>query len=256
LILAMWQDSLTAAELQTLAEAIIRVARDLRHSVPAPRGMPFFGLDMTLCDPGVLDRFSAQGIFRKYQRAVSLAGGLGGAARWWASRFGCSVLSVEPCGALAAGARRLGLAAGSLGQAAFQTGDVLALPLRECRFTNAWSGDGLGAVSAPEALAGEVFRVLRPGGFFALRIGGRPGREAAAGWTERLAAAGFYGLRSEELPAAEIPQAVLTAEQRLQGYLQRTVAAARGEALRAAAAEMARVRRDHPGVLLYAERPP
>jgi hypothetical protein len=76
--------AVSAADVLTLADAIARVARELARVVPAPRGAPLFGLDMTIADPELLDRFSRHGIFRKYQRALALGSGLGGVQRWWA----------------------------------------------------------------------------------------------------------------------------------------------------------------------------
>ena len=51
-----------------LVHAIAEVTRSLLRSTPAPRGMPYFGLDMAVHEPHMLDEFCRQGIFRKYER--------------------------------------------------------------------------------------------------------------------------------------------------------------------------------------------
>ena len=66
----------SAADVLAFADTVARVARELARTVPAPRGAPLFGLDMTIADPELLDPFSRHGIFRKYQRALALGSGL------------------------------------------------------------------------------------------------------------------------------------------------------------------------------------
>lgn len=247
--------SLSDAEILQLADAIVDVARALGRSVPPPRGMRFFGLDMTLCDAAFLDRYSAQGIFRKYQRALCVGGGLGGTGRWWANRFGCSVLSVDRPAVVAA-ARRLGGASGTHSESTFQAGAACALPLRDRTFTNAWSAADGAALEEAELVLAEVFRVLRPGGFVAWRVPGSSARDAAPRrWIQLAGAAGFYGLRLEGVATGEIPHAVASAEQRLNQHLAAKLAEPARSRLLAAVEEMRAARRRPSGVLLYGERP-
>lgn len=250
-----WQD-FGDDDLNALADAIIRVARELGRSLPPPPGMPLFGLDMTLCDPAILDRFSEQGIFRKYQRAVSLGCGLGGVARWWSARFGCSVVCVDRPAALIEAATRLGEVVRAGADVAFQAGDPGAPPLDEQKFTNAWYAGDLEEIADPGAFLAEVFRLLRPGGFLAVRAHRTASPRDGVEWLERLRATGFYGLSREVLPPLELPAAVVSAERSLDAFLAREVAEPIAMRLREATERMRAERRDErPNVLLFAERP-
>jgi SAM-dependent methyltransferase len=247
-----WQ-SLTADELRIFSDAIIRVARDLGRALPPPPGMPFFGLDMTLCDAAILDRFSEQGIFRKYQRAISLGCGLGGTARWWSARFGCSVLGVDKPPALVAAAARIG-AAKRNADVVVQVGDPCALPLRERKFTNAWRAEEL--TDDAVAFIADAFRVQRPGGFLALRVCSDEIAAETATWCDRLPGGGFHTARRVSLPMRVVSAAIDGAEQRLDAFLAREIPDATADRLRGVAQRMRDERRDRrPSALLLAERP-
>jgi SAM-dependent methyltransferase len=241
----------TDDELRSFSSAILRVARELKRSRLPPPGMPFYGLDMTNCEPAVLDRFSEQGIFRKYQRAVSLDCGLGGVARWWSVRFGCSVACIENRPALVAAAARFAAATRAGAEFSAAATDPCAAGLRDCRFTNAWRAEDADEVADPDAFLAEVFRVLRPGGFFAMRAGAD-----GPAWLERLASHGFQSLSFESLPPLEVSAAVAGAEQVLDAFLSREIAGAAVDRLLALSGQMAAARRDaRPTVLVFAERP-
>ena len=162
----------SAAEVLTFADTVARVARDLARSVPAPRGTPLFGLDMTVADPELLDRFSRHGIFRKYQRAVALGSGLGGVQRWWSVHFGCRVLSVDPHAGVIEAAERLGAPTGLAERSTFRVAPLDNLPLRAEQFTHAWSVEDLTAQSNPAAILREALRVLRPAGLLTIALRG------------------------------------------------------------------------------------
>ncbi len=247
-------NALSDADARALAEAIARVARDPAASMPAPRGEPFYGLDTAIGDLRVLTPFAQQGIFRKYQRAVAVGGGLGGTARWWAAHFGCSVVSVVGGVGLVGGARRLADVAGTTEQTRFETGAAPALPLRGAQFTNAWSA-GEDAASTP--VIAELFRVLRPGGFAAVRLAGaEPGDAETEQWTVRLRAAGFYAVHVQALPIAEPPSSLHFAERRLRDALAHDLAAPIAARLLPFADAMSAARRDpRPAALVFAERP-
>src|SRR5438445_9402946 len=104
------------APVARLASAIEALVRAHRTAAPAPRGLPYLGLEHP-SGTGfhLLDALSARGIFRKYEIVLEVGAGLGGRARWLATRFGCEVvgatLSVEEALAGTELGRRSGLRA-------------------------------------------------------------------------------------------------------------------------------------------------
>jgi len=185
----------------SLAAAIVDVARDLARTVPAPRGAPYFCLD---CDAGydlsVLGSFSERGIFRKYEFALDLGSGLGGRARWLAARSGCRILGIDPRPAVVAAAVQLNRRARMDDQVTFQSGRFDCLPLRSRVFTHVWMIDLPDAARSSAAYA-EGFRVLRPGGSFALQCTAAPAARAAV--LASLAAVGFVNLEMREVECSE-----------------------------------------------------
>lgn len=246
----------SAAEVLAFADTVAQVARRLARVAPAPRGAPLFGLDMTIADPALLDRFSRHGIFRKYQRAVALGSGLGGVQRWWAVNFGCSVLSVDPAPGVIEAAQRLGVSAG-IERTSFRVAPLHNLPMRAEQYTHAWSVDGLAAQADPAPALREALRVLRPAGLLTvvLRGTGIAAPEIAA-WADVVTAAGFINIAIKPLALPELPYAVYYAEHVLRAALtdafrgdERTSLLALASALDAARSSRAR------RVLLFAERP-
>jgi SAM-dependent methyltransferase len=247
----------SAAEVLAFADTVARVARDLGRVTPAPRGAPLFGLDMTIADPELLDRFSRHGIFRKYQRAVALGGGLGGVPRWWAVHFGCSVLAVDPHAGVSEAAARLGAPTGLGERATFRTAPLHNLPLRAEQFTHAWSVEDLGAIDDRPAVLREARRVLRPAGLLTVVLHGASADDPdVMGWSDAVAAAGFINPVVKRLSPPELPYAVYFAEHVLRAAL---ASAATGEARTrqlGLAAQLAAERSNRaPRVLLFAERP-
>ncbi len=118
----------------------------------------------------LLQRLSAQGIFRKYEFVLELESGFGGRARWAARQFGCQVLGVEPEEFAAVVARELGLNTRSGGEAVFCSGHPTALPFRSGVFTHVWWLWPRSAIDRVLCLQ-EVHRVLRDGGYFAWVLG-------------------------------------------------------------------------------------
>jgi SAM-dependent methyltransferase len=247
----------SAAEVQAFADTVAGVARELARAVPAPRGAPLFGLDMTIADPNLLDRFSRHGIFRKYQRAVALGSGLGGVQRWWAVHFGCSVLSVDPHAALIEAAARLGKPTGLAERTTFQAAPLHNLPLPAERFTHVWSVERLSAYADPAPVVREARRVLRPAGLLTIVLRGGDGDDPeVARWADAAAAVGFIGIAVKRLPQPELPYAVYYAEHVLRAELSAGFTGPRRTRLLDLAAQLAAARSSRsPRVLLFAERP-
>ena len=197
-----------------LAAAIVEVSRDLARTVPPPREAPYFCLDSDAAyDLSVLGSFSARGIFRKYEFALDVGSGLGGRARWLAARFGCRILGVEPRPAMVAAANLLNRRARMDEQVAFQVARLDRLPLRSRLFTHVWMVDLPDAEPSATTCA-EGFRVLRPGGHFAMQsLELRPAARDL--WLSTLAAVGYVNLEVHEVGCAEPPPPCRLARDRL-----------------------------------------
>ncbi len=217
-----------------LAAIIEEAGRRLAAAAPAPRGVPYLGLESTSATgTHLLDGLSAHGIFRKYELVLDLAGELGGTGRWLAGRRGCRavVTATEPAVA-AAGAvltRRARLA----GQVHHVCAPPTALPVPDARFTHAWIVETLPELSDVPAALAETFRVVRPGGYLALQdlvgddaaLPGVPSWHAATLDARRdaVAAAGFVDLAVRVADdTAERSARLIAARAHLQGLLEAT----------------------------------
>ncbi len=213
------------------------IAEQLRASAaPPPRGLAYLALEHASgTGLHLLDALSAHGIFRKYERVLDLAAGLGATSRWLAARLGCDVLGTAlDVGEARAGmelTRRAGLAA----QVRLVPAAPHALPVRDRHFTHVWALESLARCpDAARALA-EAHRTLRPGGTLAVQElvrGDQPPR--VPGWriaalTDRvttLRAVGFVEIvvRDRSAEAAERSPRLLAARAQLHARL-RTEAA-------------------------------
>ncbi|HVO24641.1 MAG TPA: class I SAM-dependent methyltransferase [Candidatus Margulisiibacteriota bacterium] len=226
-------------ELQ-LAAAIIDVARDLARTVPPPRGAPYFCLDSDApYDLDVLRIFCERGIFRKYEFALDLGSGLGGRARWLAARSGCRILGVDSRPRVVAAAALLNRRVHMDDQVTFQVGQLECLPLRPRVFTHVWLVD----VPDPAqlvAMCSEAYRVLRPGGHFALQCAASS-PAVGANWVTALTEVGFVSLEVCAVELAELSPPCRLARDRLAVWSQ---GAARETTMRPA-----------PAVQIFATRP-
>ena len=90
-------------------DLLLDLVRGLTASTPPPRGLPYLGLEHP-SGTGfhLLDALSARGIFRKYELVLEVGAGLGGRARWLATRYGCEVVGATFTVAEAAAGSELG----------------------------------------------------------------------------------------------------------------------------------------------------
>ena len=164
----MSRSSAGISALQT-AEALADAAAIVTRRMPAPRGLPFYGLDHP---PGALDRMLATlsdlGIFRVYSHVLDLSGGLGGPARWLARRHACRVSLVGADRDLAGASALLTARAFLVERVSTIRAEPARLPFADEVFTHAWQiAVGTGGGERSQVFA-EAWRTLRPGGWLAV----------------------------------------------------------------------------------------
>ena len=153
-----------------LAAMIEDLTRRLTAAAPAPRGVPYLGLERP-SGSGIqlLEALSAHGIFRKYELVLDLGGGLGSTARWLAGRLGCTAVATTDDAAVAAGGRALTRRAALTGQVHHVCAAPGALPFGDARFTHVWVVETLPLMHDVPAALAEARRVVRPGGYLAMQ---------------------------------------------------------------------------------------
>jgi sarcosine/dimethylglycine N-methyltransferase len=97
-------------------------------------------------------------------RVLDVCAGLGGPARFLASRHGCRVVALELHPGRAAGAARLSARVGLAGSVRVVRGDAVALPFRAGAFDACVSQEALLHVEDKAAVLAGCHRVLVPGG--------------------------------------------------------------------------------------------
>ncbi|HTT11468.1 MAG TPA: class I SAM-dependent methyltransferase [Burkholderiaceae bacterium] len=99
---------------------------------------------------------------------LDIGSGIGGPARYFATRFGCRVtgldLTPEFCDVARVLTRRLGLEA----KVAFELGDALAMPFADRQFDGAYSMNVAMNIADKLAFLREIRRVLKPRGWLVL----------------------------------------------------------------------------------------
>jgi SAM-dependent methyltransferase len=101
-------------------------------------------------------------------RLVDIGCGLGGPARYLAERFGCQVDGIDITEPFVVAGTRLTELVGLTEQVAIRHGDGQSLPYADESFDGAYAQHVTMNVANREAFFREAFRVLKPGGFFAL----------------------------------------------------------------------------------------
>jgi SAM-dependent methyltransferase len=184
-----------------LAAAIQELARVNALASPPPRALPYLGLEHPSgTGLHLLDGLAGRGIFRKYEFVLELGSGLGGRARWLATRLGCDVVGTTTSAVEAKGATELTRRAGLAAVVRAVPARAEALPFREHRFTHVWALETLPTLADPTAALAEMYRVLRPGGHLAVQeiVPAGAAAPSVPGWrfadtAERVAAIGAAG---------------------------------------------------------------
>jgi ubiquinone/menaquinone biosynthesis C-methylase UbiE len=101
------------------------------------------------------------------ERLLDVGGGIGGPARWIATRFGCHVTSIDLTPEFCRAAEELNAATGLSDCVRVVEGSALDLPFGEGEFDRAYSENVVMNIPDKSRFLDEAFRVLRPGGVFA-----------------------------------------------------------------------------------------
>ena len=117
------------------------------------------GLDATRDHVGLLKLASSDAV-------LDIGSGLGGPARYITATHGAKVTGIDLTPEFVATARMLTERCGLTGQVAFQEGDALAMPFASSTFNAALCLYVAMNIEDKTKLAGEVARVLKPGGRF------------------------------------------------------------------------------------------
>jgi SAM-dependent methyltransferase len=139
---------------------------------------------LTIEDLAPVDHFHARGFAATVDLAdklpieaeddlLDIGSGLGGPARYLADRFNCRVTGIDLTPAFVEAAERLTGIVGMEDDVAFEQGDGQQLPYRDDTFDGVISQHVTMNVENRSRYILEAFRVLKPGGFFALTEHGR-----------------------------------------------------------------------------------
>ena len=101
-------------------------------------------------------------------KVLDLGCGIGGPARMLAAEFGCMVTGIDLVREYCRAAEMITKRAGLSHKVNFRQGDMTALPFEDKYFDAAWTLHTLMNIEDKTALFDNVFRVLKPGGLFAL----------------------------------------------------------------------------------------
>ncbi len=102
------------------------------------------------------------------QRVLDIGCGLGGPARYIATRFGCTVSGIDITPPFVEAANRLTALLRLAGRVAIQQGDALRLPYPDEAFDAVYTQHVTMNIADRPRFFAEAYRVLKPGGFFGL----------------------------------------------------------------------------------------
>ncbi len=134
---------------------------------------------LTIEDLAPVDHFHARGFpatveladrlpIRAGHHVVDIGCGLGGPARYIARRFGCTASGLDITPSFVEAANRLTALLRMEQQVKVELGDGQQLPYADATFDGGYTQHVTMNVSDRTRFFGEAFRVLKPGGFFAL----------------------------------------------------------------------------------------
>lgn len=111
---------------------------------------------------------------------LDIGSGLGGPARYFASRFGCRVTGIDLTAEFRDVARHLTRLLELEDRVRFELGNALSMPFADASFDGAYSMNVSMNIADKRAFYGEIHRVLEPGGWLVLSEvakgeGGEPG---------------------------------------------------------------------------------
>jgi len=96
-------------------------------------------------------------------RILDIGSGIGGPARYLASRFGCRVVGIDLTPEFSEVARVLTRALGLEDRTTFEVGDALKMPFADAAFDGAYSMNVSMNIADKDGLYREIHRVLKPG---------------------------------------------------------------------------------------------
>ncbi len=102
------------------------------------------------------------------QHILDIGCAVGGPARYMADRFGCRVSGIDITPGFIEAGEELNRLTGMVDQVDFRVGDGATLPYEDSLFGGAYSQHVTMNVADRAAFFAEAFRVIKPGGFFAL----------------------------------------------------------------------------------------
>jgi len=99
---------------------------------------------------------------------LDIGSGIGGPARYFATRFGCRITGIDLTPEFCDVARHLTRLLELDHRVAFQVGDALAMPFADVSFDGAYSMNVSMNIADKDAFYREIHRVLKPGAWLAL----------------------------------------------------------------------------------------